>query len=150
MLSSSIIHFRPAGVALLAFGLLAFATPAFSETGDVHERAALEFRAYCAPCHGLKGEGDGPVAGTLKVAPPDLTRLALRNDGAFPAEAAYRTISGLDMPPSHGTTEMPVWGLWFSSQEIAESLHTGDETPPLERADNRIKALIAYLKSIQK
>ena len=146
----SIFHLRPAGLALIALSLLAFTTPAFSESADVHERAALEFRAYCAPCHGLKGEGDGPVAGTLKVAPPDLTRMAHRNGGTFPAEAAYKTISGLDMPPSHGTWEMPVWGLWFSSQEIAESLHTGDATPPLERADNRIKALIAYLRSIQK
>ena len=90
MLSSSIIHFRPAGVALLAFGLLAFATPAFSETGDVHERAALEFRAYCAQCHGLKGEGDGPVAGTLKVAPPDLTGMAQRNGGTFPGRSSLQ------------------------------------------------------------
>lgn len=141
---------RLCGAAMIASIAFALATPVFAGTSETHERAALEFRAYCASCHGVDGDGNGPVAATLKVAPPDLTRLAFRNGGVFPDDATYKTISGLGMPASHGTTEMPVWGLWFSSQEIAESLHTGDETPPLERADNRIRALIAYLKSIQK
>ena len=41
---------------------------------------------YCAPCHGYDGKGSGPVAGTLKTTPPDLTELATRNGGAFPAD----------------------------------------------------------------
>jgi cytochrome c len=46
---------------------------------------ATIFRNSCAACHGTEGRGDGPVSKTLKRNVPDLTRLAQRNDGAFPA-----------------------------------------------------------------
>ena len=42
------------------------------------------FMTYCAVCHGRDGKGGGPMAKSLKVAPPDLTRVAARNGGKFP------------------------------------------------------------------
>src|SRR5580704_472655 len=44
------------------------------------------YQSSCAPCHGFDGKGSGPVAGTLKITPPDLTELARRNGGAFPTD----------------------------------------------------------------
>jgi mono/diheme cytochrome c family protein len=73
------------------------------------------YRAYCAVCHGKDGKGGGPLAKSLKVPPPDLTRLATRNGGSFPMARIQRIISGEEpRPAGHGTREMPVWGPIFS------------------------------------
>lgn len=73
------------------------------------------YRAYCAVCHGKDGKGGGPMAKSLKVPPPDLTRLAVRNGGSFPMVRIQRIISGEEpRPAGHGTREMPVWGPIFS------------------------------------
>lgn len=141
----------PAGYVLLAMMSIGIALPAFpTSAAEQHELAVRDFQTYCASCHGVTGEGDGPVAPELKVSPPDLTRIADRNGGTFPGEEVYKKVFGLDMPAAHGTREMPVWGFWFSTEEIAESLNTGDETPPLDRVDKRIRGIAAYLESIQK
>jgi mono/diheme cytochrome c family protein len=73
------------------------------------------YTAYCAVCHGKDGKGGGPMAKALKVAPADLTRIAMRNSGKFPMARMQRIISGEEpLPAGHGTREMPVWGPIFS------------------------------------
>jgi mono/diheme cytochrome c family protein len=73
------------------------------------------YTAYCTVCHGKDGKGGGPMAKSLKVAPPDLTRIAMRNGGRFPAARIQRIISGEEpLPAGHGTREMPLWGPVFS------------------------------------
>jgi mono/diheme cytochrome c family protein len=73
------------------------------------------YRAYCAVCHGKDGKGEGPMAKSLKVPPPDLRRLATRNGGSFPMARIQRIISGEEpRPAGHGTREMPIWGPIFS------------------------------------
>jgi mono/diheme cytochrome c family protein len=96
------------------------------------------FDRYCAPCHGVGGRGDGPVATELKTRPADLTRLAGRNNGSFPAErvSAFVTGTGRSLP-AHGTAEMPVWGPTFRAFEADA------------RVGERIKNLVAYLGTIQ-
>ena len=85
----------------------------------------------------------------LKVRPPDLTLIAQRNGGTFPADAVYKSIEGLDMPQAHGTKQMPVWGIWYTYEALADSLHTGDTTPSEEKIAKRIRGIVAYLESIQ-
>ena len=73
------------------------------------------YSAYCAVCHGKEAKGDGPMARALKVAPPDLTRLAARNGGKFPSDRVQKMIASKEpVPAGHGTREMPVWGPIFS------------------------------------
>jgi len=73
------------------------------------------YEAYCAVCHGRDGKGGGPKAKSLKVAPPDLTRVAARNGGKFPLPRIQRIISGEEPGTAgHGTRAMPVWGPIFS------------------------------------
>jgi len=73
------------------------------------------YTAYCAVCHGKDARGDGPMAKSLKVGPPDLTRLALRNGGKFPMDRVQKIIASQEaVPAGHGTREMPVWGPVFS------------------------------------
>ena len=54
------------------------------------------YTAYCTVCHGKDGKGGGPMAKSLKVAPLDLTRIAIRNRGTFPMVRMQRIISGED------------------------------------------------------
>ena len=73
------------------------------------------YTAYCTVCHGKDGKGGGPMAKSLKVAPLDLTRIAIRNRGTFPMVRMQRIISGEEpLTAGHGTREMPVWGPIFS------------------------------------
>lgn len=81
------------------------------------------YRAYCASCHGTDAKGGGPMAKSLKVPPPDLTRIAARNGGRFPLARVSRIISGEEQLPSgHGSREMPVWGPIFSRVEADRDL----------------------------
>jgi mono/diheme cytochrome c family protein len=135
--------------------LLALSALLFPQWGvTVHadealEQAARDFQAYCAPCHGAEGRGDGPVAPVLTTHPADLTGIARRQGGTFDAEAVYKKVEGLDMPTAHGTSEMPVWGFWFTSQAVGESILLDDARPAAEKARERISALVRYLETIQ-
>jgi mono/diheme cytochrome c family protein len=97
------------------------------------------YTAHCAVCHGKDGKGGGPLAKSLKVAPPDLRRIAMRNGGKFPMARIQRIISGEEpLPAGHGTREMPVWGPIFS--QIA-----WDQDLGRVRVDN----LARYIEGIQ-
>src|SRR5262249_20204161 len=98
------------------------------------------FRFYCATCHGPDGKGDGPVAPSLRQMPPDLTKIAARHNGHFPAEELRQFVAGDNRPaPSHGTREMPVWGPIFQSLEPHDRLTAV-----------RIENLVAYIETLQK
>jgi mono/diheme cytochrome c family protein len=71
------------------------------------------FRAYCSPCHGRSGKGDGPAAAALTPKPADLTLFAKRRNGTFSARDFEDKLNGKGMTPAHGSTDMPVWGPVF-------------------------------------
>jgi mono/diheme cytochrome c family protein len=123
-------------LALLAFFVLASADDARAQSED----GAALFKTYCASCHGAGGRGTGPVAVFLRVPPADLTQIAKRNKGVFPADQVYRVIDGRQTVKTHGNSQMPVWGDAFS-----KSIAGGDEKSVVDR----IKALVAFLDSIQ-
>ena len=110
---------RRAGMMLAGCGLLlATAATARSEGAPPQGTAAPPdgaqiFRTYCASCHGGRAKGDGPAAAALKVPPPDLTLIAKRNHGMFPAERVRQIIEGKG-PAAHGDRTMPVWGDVFA------------------------------------
>ena len=76
------------------------------------------FRQYCSPCHGMDATGDGPVADTLKKKPANLTLLSKNNGGKFPYDHVYNMIDGQEVVASHGTREMPIWGLVFARRNM--------------------------------
>ena len=97
------------------------------------------FKSYCAPCHGVDGQGHGPVASSLTTPPFDLTMLSRKNSGQFPEKHVIEVLRfGADVP-SHGSTTMPVWGPVLGSM---------NSTNPTEK-QLRINNLVEYLKSIQ-
>jgi mono/diheme cytochrome c family protein len=96
------------------------------------------FREYCAPCHGADAKGNGPAAAALKAKVPDLTLLAKRNGGTFPAAQVRKTVMGDRTVEAHGSREMPVWGPIFHQVE-----------EDVDRGNVRIDNLVKYLESIQ-
>ena len=81
------------------------------------------YRTYCATCHGTDATGNGPMAGALRVAPPDLTRIAERNGGSFPMVRVQRIIAGEEaLTSGHGTREMSLWGPVFSQVDRDQDL----------------------------
>jgi len=97
------------------------------------------YRAYCASCHGAEAQGNGPVAAALTTKPSDLTTIAQRNGGTFPADRVRKIIAGEEVLPAHGTREMPIWGpIFHQVQEDRDYGHI------------RLQNLTDYLQSLQK
>jgi mono/diheme cytochrome c family protein len=96
------------------------------------------YKAYCAVCHGPQAKGNGPAAAALKKVPADLTTIAKRNGGKFSTTDVEAVIMGQQVPASHGSRDMPIWGPVF--QALASD-------PAFMKL--RVTNLVDYLKSIQ-
>jgi len=111
-----------------------YAQPAQVSAADGPEM----FRTYCAVCHGSDGRGGGPAAEALRKAPADLTQLSRRNGGKFPRTMVVNTIQGTDVMASHGSRDMPMWGVSFRV--------LGDDSTVKLRVAN----LTAFIESLQR
>jgi mono/diheme cytochrome c family protein len=94
---------------------------------------------YCAPCHGVDGRGNGPVAAALKTPPTDLTVLSKNNHGKFPDTHIVSVLQNGSNIPSHGTADMPVWGPILAKM---------NQTNPQDRL-LRVSNLSRYLETLQ-
>lgn len=101
------------------------------------EKGHKLFNQYCAPCHGLTGKGEGPVAAALKVGPPDLTALQQAGE-KFPFFRVQTKIDGEKEVTAHGPSKMPVWGTVFRRTSGELQRH----------AD--VYALVKYIESLQR
>ena len=99
---------------------------------------------YAELCHGIDGKGNGPAAAALAAPAPDLTQLAIHNDGVYPAEEVTKSITGETRVTAHGTMSMPMWGRAF--QDARPDLKPGAR---FGYAQMRIYALTAYIESLQ-
>jgi len=97
------------------------------------------FMFYCAPCHGVSGRGDGPVGRALKTLPPDLTLLTKRNGGTFPRAEVISFVTGVSGNlPTHGPSDMPVWGPIFRALDPSDT-----------RVKIRVENIANFIESIQ-
>jgi mono/diheme cytochrome c family protein len=101
-----------------------------------------EYETYCMACHGIAGDGTGPVAPYMTPRPADLRKIAARRGGVFPHAAVEATIDGRDPIAAHGSRDMPIWGAAFREETELDQL---SET----RVRGRIVLLVHYLESIQ-
>ncbi len=104
------------------------------------EQGREAFEQYCAVCHGMNAEGEGPLSPWLIRNPSDLTALTAQNDGTFPTDYVYFVIDGRGEVAAHGPREMPVWGTRFG---LTDPDASADDT------QERILNIIAYLETIQ-
>jgi mono/diheme cytochrome c family protein len=121
-------------------GAQATQPPAVSPVLTIASLAGQDtFDAYCAPCHGKSGAGDGPVAASLKVPTADLRRLALARAGVFPRAEIIAFVTGKGRPiAAHGTIDMPVWGPTFRALD-----------PNDVRVKVRIENVVDYMRTLQ-
>ena len=100
------------------------------------------YTRYCASCHGSDAKGHGPALKALSRRPPNLTTLASRNHGTYPALHVAQTLRGEGASLGHVEKDMPEWG------EIFRSLNPGGDHTD-SRFLMRIASLNAYIKSLQ-
>jgi len=132
---------KPLSRGLLALVLLCAAALPAGDEERVVQAGRLTYGMYCLACHGESGRGDGPTAEVLTVPPTDLTRIRVRNEGAFPVETIRRIIDGRAAVRAHGMREMPLWGSTFQER--------GLDTNQDEAVRGKILQLVRYLQSIQ-
>jgi mono/diheme cytochrome c family protein len=132
---------------LLAFLLGSLLLPAQETTTKIKKVPASPtsaasgkemFDAYCASCHGVDGKGNGPAAPALKKQPGDLTLLAQKNSGKFPAMRVMASIRDVTQNV-HGSKDMPVWGPILSA--------VSSNSPAV--VTQRISNLTGYIESLQ-
>ena len=97
------------------------------------------FNSYCAVCHGKDAKGSGPAASAMKTPPTDLTTLAQKEGGKYPAAHVAAVIRGQASTPSHGSQDMPIWGPLFSS------ISQGRQGVVQQRITN----LVSYIEGLQ-
>lgn len=127
---------------LAVLALASLAAPAILATDFSGYSGDELYHRFCASCHGTTLAGDGPVSHSLAVQVPDLTRIAARHQGTFPDAWVYRVIDGREKLVSHGTHDMPVWGLELWREQGA------DITAGVKTRD-AIDKLVAYLRAHQ-
>jgi len=97
------------------------------------------FMKHCASCHGAAGKGSGPAAAALNPQPPDLTTLARRHNGKYPAGYVGAVLKFGRSLAAHGSEDMPVWASRFRELDpVADP--TGQQ---------HIDDVVAYLASLQ-
>ncbi len=143
-----VVKFVSLAVILLMLSALAVAQQAPAQTPTVKHVPITNtpsnsgkdmYNSYCAVCHGTDGKGKGPAASAMKAPPTDLTALAAKNGGQYPFAHVSAVIRGQAALPSHGSSDMPVWGPLFSS------ISQGHEAQVQQRVTNLVK----YIESLQ-
>lgn len=110
---------------------------------DIDTGAELYAR-HCATCHGLQGDGNGPMAPSLLLQPVNLTQLRAENDGTFPRARIIARIDGRDPLVSHGS-DMPIYGWYFEGAAFV--LRTDAGQPIM--TTRPIADLVTWLETIQ-
>jgi mono/diheme cytochrome c family protein len=137
-----------AALLVTVLGALAAIEAAFA--ADRIDLGKREFLNKCVACHGESARGDGPVAGSLRVPPTDLTTLSKRNAGVFPSERVYRVIDGRERVTAHGTRDMPVWGHVLTIEGSSATKTNTDAPVDMDvEVRTRIESLVDYLNRIQ-
>jgi len=98
------------------------------------------YASYCAVCHGANATGNGPAQSALKIQATDLTTLAQKNGGKYPAMHVSSVLRGDAELAAHGSKDMPVWGPLFRNMSQGHDAEV----------QQRIANINAYIESLQK
>ena len=123
---------------LLAPLLLMGASTEMTEVGKVL------YEQNCVSCHGIDGRGDGFVARRLDTSPADLTGIAARRDGVWPALEVMAILDGYNRN-TLPREDMPVFEN-FLDNEMSE-FDTGNGMMAL--VPTKLIEIVYYLESIQ-
>lgn len=137
---------NPPQALLVLTTALSLSTAAFAQT-EKTDLGKKEYDLKCGICHGADAKGDGVFGASLKVAPPDLTVLAKKNGGVFPADRISSVIDGRVEIASHGSRDMPIWGTRYAVNAAEHFVDFPYAQETYIRA--RVLQLVEYLNRIQ-
>ena len=125
---------------ILLFGCLLLTRPAIVWGNDISE-GRKQYLQHCAACHGVKGDGHGPLEHELREPPADLRLLSRRYGNPLPEDQIARFMDGRADVKAHGPRDMPVWGweMWQNPERSGNPNQVSDS----------VAQLIHYLQSIQ-
>ncbi|MGI9515315.1 MAG: c-type cytochrome [Anderseniella sp.] len=107
------------------------------------------YLSSCSPCHGVSGDGMGPLAASLKGKVPALNNLAVRYSGLyFPERFLIEVIDGRKYMGSHVKRDMPIWSERFGLIKGTQASGGGPATSDAA-ARQKVEALVEYIRSIQ-
>jgi len=136
------VNIRRIGLVAAAALLTGYGASAFEAVSLADYSGEEIFARFCASCHGEMARGDGPVARSLGVMVPDLTKISQRY-GGFPTQLVRDTIDGRGARiDAHGSRTMPVWGYEFWVEE-------GGDVNAQAEMRKTIAKLVDYLREIQ-
>ena len=136
------MNIRRIGLVAAAALLTGYGASAFEAVSLADYSGEEIFARFCASCHGEMARGDGPVARSLGVMVPDLTKISQRY-GGFPTQLVRDTIDGRGARiDAHGSRTMPVWGYEFWVEE-------GGDVNAQAEMRKTIAKLVDYLREIQ-
>ena len=127
---------------VVAAALATVPSPASAQIGPQFGESS--YRLFCSGCHGPDGRGNGELAQALGMPLGDLTQIAKRNGGVFPAEEITRLLTGRG-PRGHIDLNVAPWAQTFAEEfeDFASRIVTN------AMVARRIDHLVAYLESIQ-
>jgi hypothetical protein len=125
---------------ILLLGFLLLATPAIVWGNDIGE-GREQYLQHCAACHGIKGDGHGPLEHELTAPPADLRLLSRRYGNPLPEDQIARFMDGRADVKAHGPRDMPVWG--------EEMWQYPEGTGNPNQVSDSVVHIIHYLQSIQ-
>jgi len=134
------MNYKAVRITLALIAILVFSRVALAAGNDVTD-GKRHFLSYCASCHGVNGDGHGPVAPELTKPTADLRLLGEKYGMPLPAARLASLIDGRLAIRAHGSREMPVWG------EKLYQLGEGDGGDIA--VGGVIGKIIAYLNTIQ-
>jgi len=136
------VNIKRTGLVAAAALLMGYSVSAFEAVSLADYSGEEIYGRFCASCHGDMAQGDGPVARSLGVMVPDLTKITQRY-GNFPTNVIRDTIDGRGARiDAHGSRTMPVWGYEFWVEE-------GGDVTAQQEMRKTIAKLVEYLRSIQ-
>ena len=136
------MNIKRTGLVAAAALLMGYSVSAFEAVSLADYSGEEIYGRFCASCHGDMAQGDGPVARSLGVMVPDLTKITQRY-GNFPTNVIRDTIDGRGARiDAHGSRTMPVWGYEFYVEE-------GGDVTAQQEMRKTIAKLVEYLRSIQ-
>ena len=144
---------KNAPLAVLLLTTLSLSATAFAQTAKTDAQTAKidwgknEYELQCSVCHGMDAKGSGFLGAVLKVVPSDLTTLAKKNGGVFPADRVSSVIDGREEVAGHGPRAMPIWGKRYAVDAAEKFVDFPYAQEAYIRA--RVLMLVEYLYRIQ-
>ncbi len=131
---------------LLVFCMLFVRPQALAQTQESDGKAI--YLDQCVNCHHYDGSGIYNIAYYSGRHPPDLSKLTVNNDGAFPEARVRAVLFGSQATPNHVLFEMPNFARSYLDL-VREWRSFESDIDPFAEVSEQIDSIVAYLKTLQ-